>query len=119
MSERADLAERFAAFVRSAKLTNPFGGDVNRSEDKKYYAVLFSYPRLLDGLARIYGPKFILLEMQGPMVHGNDRFIFDSMDNALAFMRLAFVDHNWDAALEVPTKPVSPKAAAASSTRAE
>lgn len=104
-SERRLLADRIAKFIIDNRLNNPFGGDVDQSSEKgRPYSILFSVPRLLDGLVRVYGPKFILVQMQGPLVHGATDMVFESEQNALDFLRLAFVEHNQEAAYAIPVK---------------
>ena len=108
MSERSEIAGRLAQFICDNNLANPFGGDVEQSQDKRYYGVLFSVPRLLDGFLRVYSPKYILIQCQGPLCQ-NDAVYLSEAD-ALQFMKLAFVDHDLEAAYNIPTKP--PKASA-------
>lgn len=82
MSERAQIAERIAETIRELGLTNPFGGDVSRPEGQRYYGILFARPRTLDGLVRVYGPKFILVETSQT---GQEKF--ESEAEAVAFIR--------------------------------
>ena|SRR5215831_19321909 len=103
MSARQELAERLASYIRRNYWTAPFGGDVVK--ERNSYSVLFSKPRMLDGVVRIWGPKFILIECQGPASHGNWSGVYQSEKDALDFLRLAFAEHRWDAAMEIPTKP--------------
>jgi hypothetical protein len=107
MSERSEIAERFAQFICDNNLANPFGGDVDQSGDKRYYGVLFSVPRILDGFLRVYSPKYILIECQGRLCTQNA--VYSSEADAMQFMKLAFVDHNMEAAYNVPTKPPKEK----------
>ena len=102
MSARSELAERIAAAIREWKLTTPFGGDVSPSG--RYYGVLFAVPRLLDGNVRVYSDKFILVEGQGPLARYGNR-VFDSEENALAFIHAAYVELDSDKAESVPVKP--------------
>lgn len=82
-SERALIAERIAEVIRELELTSPFGGDVTPPKDgRRYYAILFSWPRTLDGLVRVYGPKFILVETNQT---GQEKF--ESEAEAIAFIR--------------------------------
>jgi hypothetical protein len=103
MSERREIAERLAQFIRDNNLANPFGGDVENSKDKRHYAVLFSVPAILDGIIRVYSPKFIAINCQGRLC--NHDAVYDSEANATEFMRLAFVASKFDAAYAVPVKP--------------
>lgn len=104
-SERRLLAERIAKLINDNHLNRPFGGDVEQSQDKgRPYNILFSVPRLLDGLVRVYGPKFILVQMEGPLARGASDMVFESEQNALDFLRLAFVEHKQEAAYAIPVK---------------
>lgn len=107
MSERSDIAARFAAFIGDNDLANPFGGDVEQSSDKRYYGVAFSVPAILDGFLRVYSPKYILIECQGRLCQQNA--VYTSEADAMLFMKLAFADHNMEAAYAVPTKPPKEK----------
>jgi hypothetical protein len=101
-SERQLLAERIAKYIRQQKWTAPFGGECNK--DGKAYSILFAKPRTLDGLVRVWGPKFILIECQGPAAHGNWRGCYESEEDAMKFLRLAFQEHKWTEAMEVPIR---------------
>jgi hypothetical protein len=103
MSERSEIAGRLAQFICDNNLANPFGGDVEQSKDKRFYGVLFSVPRILDGYLRVYSPKYILIQCQGRLCQ-NDA-VYESEADAMKFMKLAFVDHDTNAAYSVPTKP--------------
>ena len=101
MSARQEIANRIAEKICEWRLTNPFGGEVSKSGN--YYGILFAIPRYLDGFVRVYGPRWILVETQGPMAHYGNR-VFESEANAIAFIKAAFVDHNEAAADAVPMK---------------
>ena len=110
MSERKDAIHRIAEFVNEHNLTNPFGGYVcSRSHTDsptsgiKYYSVAFSMPRTLDGVVKLYGLRFILIDTQGPA--GYSPKVFESVDHAIDFLKAAFVEFDRDAAETVPTKP--------------
>ncbi len=102
MSPRAQVAENIAAFIRDNDLDSPFGGDVTK--DKRYYAVLLSRPRILDGLIRVYSPKFILIQLQGPLAQGSYQAVYTSEEDAINFLRLFCVECDQDEALAIPTK---------------
>jgi hypothetical protein len=107
-SERQQIAQRIATFIIENHLANPFGGEVDQSASKgRPYTVAFAVPRLLDGIVTVYGPKFILINMQGRLAR-RDGAVFESEQNAIQFLRLLLVEHKEDAALAVPAKP--PKA---------
>jgi hypothetical protein len=99
-SERQLVAERIAKYIRCNRWTAPFGGDVHK--DGKAYSILFAKPRMLDGLVRVWSPKFILIQCQGPSAHGNWSAVYESEQDAMRFLRLAFAEHKWMEAMEVP-----------------
>jgi hypothetical protein len=101
-SERQQIAERIAKYIRKNRWTAPFGGDVNK--DGNAYSILFAKPAILDGLVRIWGPKFIVIQCQGKLSHGNWQGCYESEKDAMDFLRLAFVEYKWAEATEVPTR---------------
>jgi hypothetical protein len=103
MSERQDMAYRFAGFFMEHDMCRPFGGDVTKG--KRSYDVLFARPRTLDGLLRVFGPTFIQVQCQGPVVpSGSYTAVYTSEADALAFLKAAFVDRDWGVADAVPRK---------------
>jgi hypothetical protein len=104
LSQRSELAREIAAFVADNGLAQVYGGD---SEAKgRYYSILFSKCRTLDGVIHFYGPKFILVKYQTAFrdLPRNDSRVFTSIKNALDFLRLAFVELDFEAALTIPVK---------------
>jgi hypothetical protein len=101
MSERSQIAEQIAQFIRDNNLTNPFGGDVSKMD--RYYSVLFSRPATLDGLVRVYSPSFILIEFSGK--YGREQRVYVGSENAIQYIKLRFVDFDETAANAIPTKP--------------
>ena len=104
MSPREETARKLADWINEHRLNNPFGGDVHRDGSGRFYSVLFAYPRYLDGLLRVYGPKFILIEARGPWARFGGNRVYDSIENAIAFLQAAFVDHDLEAAERVPIR---------------
>lgn len=105
MSPRAELAARLATFVGEYNLCNPYGGDVRKVEKPRpHYTIGFSRPAVLDGSIAVWGPTFIKIDFihRG---HGDYRLVFASEENAIAFLRAAFVEHDWTKAWGVPQKP--------------
>lgn len=102
MSARHDLADRFAQWVRDNGLATVWGGDVSLSSNKRCYTIGFDRPRTLDGTISVYSPKFIQVRYEG--AYGRDSHVFTSEANAMEFMRLAFVEFDMEAALDVPMK---------------
>ena len=105
MSKREDIMLQVSDFIEEKHLARVYSG-CGLSDNKKYRYVLFSLPRNLDGEVRIYGPKFILVRYQtryGSLPHQDNR-VFTSVQDAIQFLQLAFVDFDFDKALAIPTK---------------
>ena len=105
MSPRQEVFAKISEFISNNNLDAVYSGS-GLSQDKKYRYVLISRPRYLDGEIKIYGPKFIQVQYQTALrsLPHNDSRIFQSADNCLEFLRLAFVEHRFKDALGVPTK---------------
>jgi hypothetical protein len=103
LSARQDAAKRISTFIRSNGLAIPHGGDIIRSGN--HYTIHFRNSNL-DGVVDIYSSKFIriiyitrynsLLQRASP--------VFDSEVAAMDFLNKAFVQHDFEAALAVPSK---------------
>lgn len=107
-SDRQLLAEEIYQFVLDNDLDQVFGSGPRQSGDKKYYAMTLSLPRTLDGEIKVYSPKFIQVRAAGPLAQAGSNRVFESKQNVLDYLRLAFVEFNFDAAASVPTKPEKP-----------
>ena len=72
MSTREELAGQVAERVRELGLVNPFGGDVSKVErgGRTFYSVLFSKPRVLDGVVEVWGSRFVRVVSRGPAGRG-------------------------------------------------
>ena len=105
MSARAEVAERIADFINEKHLAQVFGGEVSQSGDKRYYSILCSLPRTLDGFIRVYSPKFILIQLQGPLADGEHSAVYESEQDAISFLHALLIDFDRDAAYAIPTKP--------------
>lgn len=105
MSIREDIMREIQSYVERNYLSSVYGGS-GLSKDKRYRYILISKPRVLDGEIRIYGPKFILINYQTAYrsLPHNDRRVFTSAQDMLKFIQWAFVDGEYDKALEIPTK---------------
>lgn len=104
MSQRSELATEIAAYVADNGLAEVYGGDVVKNG--RYYTILFSKCRTLDGAINFYGPKFVLVKYQTAFqdLPRNDNRVFTSIKDALNFLRLAFVELDFEAALNIPVK---------------
>lgn len=104
MSKRSDAAQNIANFILENNLAQVYGGE--SSKDGKCYVVGFSKARYLDGTVHYYGPKFIRVayQTQYRALPQRDSRVFTDVQNAKDFLKLAFVDLDFDAALAIPTK---------------
>lgn len=98
---RRAIAEKIADLISDKGLTQPFGGEVyhGNSNGRTYHGVTFAIPRLLDGEVRVYGPEFIMIRSRGPAEM--PLVVFDSVDNALEFLDLAFAQHKGMEAMQL------------------
>lgn len=87
MSARSELAQRIADKIIEWRLAN-----------------LFSYPRYLDGLVEVYGEKFIRITTRGPWT-GNYEAVYMTEQDAVEFLRIAFVELDFTKAQDIPVKP--------------
>ena len=99
-SGRKEIAEAIAAFIRENDLAQVFGGDVdlanNFSRPGKHYSVLLSRRSTLDGVVRVFSPARIHVMTKGPLGFGSTTFT--SGEQAIEFLRLAFVEFDRAAA---------------------
>lgn len=104
MSERSELALEIACYVANNGLAEVYGGDVTKNG--RYYTILFSKCRTVDGAINFYGPKFIQVKYQTAFrdLPRNDSRVFTNIKGALDFLRLAFAELDFEAALAIPTK---------------
>lgn len=104
-SDRHKLADRIAKYINDNNLNLPFGGTVllSKLNNHKFYSVLFSYPRTIDGEIAIYAPNFIQVTYKFGLREDNP--VFDSEKTALNFIKYGFIDIDWDKANAIPRKP--------------
>lgn len=102
-SARQQACQRIADAIIENGLANPFGGDVFK--DGRYYSTLFSIPRLLDGVVRLYSEKFIQVQAEGPLGKGHSA-VYTSVDDAVeAILCICVVgDRTHDDLAKIPTK---------------
>jgi len=101
MSEREDIQNDLVSFLESAGLNEVYGvltGLDTLPSGRKVRTVTFCLARVLDGCITIYGPKFIKVDTT------RDNEIFDSAEDAKAYIQAKYVDFDHDAADEVPRK---------------
>lgn len=105
LSERARLAQAIAEFVLDQRFGGPYGGDVVKRG--RFYSIGFSVNALLDGEVRVYGTKFIQVIARGRLAlsAAGDSYVFDTEENAKRFIQAAYVAHDRETALAVPTDP--------------
>lgn len=101
MSKREEIQNDIAAFLESVELNEVYGvltGIEEIQHSRKIRTVTFCRARTLDGVVRIYSPEFIKVDTN------RDSAIFDSAENAKAWIKAKYVDFDHDAADEVPQK---------------
>lgn len=112
-STRAAAARKLAELVRQIGACSPFGGDVLREEGGRYYVVTFARGSDICGVARIYGPAYVMVMYLArtadappnglPVI---DNRVFGSLDDAAKFLTLAMHKRDYAAAMAVPLRPV-------------
>ena len=101
MSERENIQNDLVSFLDTVGLNEVYGvltGLDTLSNGRKVRTVTFCRARTLDGCITIYGPKFIKVDTN------RDSAIFESVENAKAWIQAKYVDFDHDAADEVPQK---------------
>lgn len=97
-SARQLLAQRLGEKVSEMQLCSPYGGyqGLSRHGKRPYYAVLFSYPRSLDGVISVYSEKYICINVQTAYRFLPNKFtvVFESEQDAVDFLQAAFVEHD-------------------------
>ena len=108
LSPRNLLAARLAEFICENGLAEVYGGEEKRSEDKRYHHIGFSKRRNLDGEIKVFSEEYIVVSYKTTFrdLPGEDRRLYDSEAAVKEFLKLAFVDLNFRAALAVPQKIV-------------
>ncbi len=104
MSERQMVAEMIADKLKALGLDEVYG--VNVGKEGRCYAISFCTARTLDGSVKYYGPKFVQVKFQTAYraLPQNGSYVYTSVEDALRFIEEAFVNFNYDAALEISTK---------------
>jgi hypothetical protein len=104
MGYRTDITDQFEEFLTDNGLDDAYG--IVRTEGSKFHGLTFCKARNLDGSVRVYGPKFILVEYRTRYgdLPNHERVVFESVENAMDFIRLAFVEYKFDEAMDVPRR---------------
>lgn len=93
MSPREDVAQELFETIKFGGLDEVYGASKGRSADNKCWEVTFCKARVLDGVIRVYSPKFILVKWQTAfrdMQHkGQEKFT--SVNDAKSFLQLSFI----------------------------
>ncbi len=102
-STRHNIAKKIAQFIRDNELANIHGGDVTlRKEKRTYYYTSFSRPLYLDGGVAVYSEKFVRItwstSYRSMPSHAS---VILTADKAIDFIRLAFVEFEFEAAKEM------------------
>lgn len=99
---REVVATAIADQLKTFGLDEVYGVDVGKRG--RYYAITFCTARTLDGVINYYGPKFVQVKFQCSYGIGSGSYVYTSVENALDFIKKAFVDLDFEAADAVPTK---------------
>ena len=104
MSARMQASEQIAEKLAELGLNEVYGCNV--SLQGRRYEISFCKARVTDGVVCYFGPKFIQVKWQtaSRSMQRNGSAVFESVDNALDFIRLAFAEYDADAAFEIPQK---------------
>lgn len=107
MSARSEAADRIAAQLSEYGLNEVYGCVVG--SQGRYYSIAFCKARVTDGEIRYYGDKFVQVKWQTGIrsMQRNGQAVFDSVDKALEFTKLAFADYDTLAAFAIPQKEKS------------
>lgn len=104
MSARSDAAQQISEKLYDFELNEVYG--INVGFEGRSYHISFCKARILDGVVRYFGDKFVQVTWQTGIrsmpQHGNA--VFTSAEAALEFIRLAFVEYDTDAAFAIPQK---------------
>ena len=103
-SSKGDIAERLAKVITDLRLDNPYGGAAHK--ENRAWAVGFSKPGTVDGVVRVFGPRFIQVKYQTSFrdLPRRDSRVFLSEADAANFLELAFVRLRFEDALNIKTK---------------
>ena len=102
--DRLNIMERMVEFCGEHGLNEVYG--VIENDAGQYRSLTFCKSNVLDGDIRIYSPNFIQIRYETAyrdLPHKDSR-VFVSETDALQFLKSAFVDLNFAAALAVPVK---------------
>ena len=102
---RTEVVDKIEEFLLENGLDEVYG--VLREDEAKYASLTFCKARDLDGSIKVYGPRFILVQYQTRIgdLPRKDSAVFESVEDTLEFLRLAFVEYKADEAMDVPRKP--------------
>lgn len=103
-SSKGAIAERLAAWITQHRLDNPYGGAASKSG--RSWDIGFSKPGTVDGVVKVFGPRFIQVKYQTRILDlpNRDSRVFLTERDAALFLQWAFVDREYDKALSIKTK---------------
>lgn len=104
MSARSEAADQIAVKLTDLGLNEVYGCIVRCSG--RCYDITFCKSRVTDGTIHYYSDKFVQVKWQTGVraMQRNGSAVFDTVDNALEFARLAFVECDTEAAFKVPQR---------------
>jgi len=105
MSRRATIVNDIAESLLVLGLSEVHG--IMTGTNHGYHYADFGTAHTLDGQVRYYDDKFVCVQWKTAYrampQYGNR--VFNSVEDTLKFIELAFVKHEYEAAFEVPIKP--------------
>jgi hypothetical protein len=104
MSARSEAADQIAIKLTDLGLNEVYGCIAGLRG--RFYDITFCKARVTDGSIHYYSDKFVQVKWQTAYrdMQRNGSAVFESVDNALDFVRLAFAEYDVDAAFAIPQK---------------
>jgi len=104
MSVRSEAADQIAIKLTDLGLNEVYGCIAGLRG--RFYDITFCKARVTDGAIHYYSDKFIQVKWQTGIrsMQRNGSAVFDTTENALEFVRLAFAECDTEAAFKVPQR---------------
>lgn len=104
MSARSEAADQIAVKLTDLGLNEVYGCITGLRG--RFYDITFCKSSVTDGSIHYYSEKFVQVKWQtaSRSMPRNGSAVFDTVDNALDFVRLAFAEYDTDAAFAVPQR---------------
>ena len=104
MSARSEAADQIAIKLTDLGLNEVYGCIAGLRG--RFYDITFCKSSVTDGSIHYYSDKFVQVKWQTGIraMQRNGSAVFDTVDNALDFVRLAFAEYDTEAAFNIPQK---------------